>query len=212
MKLVIGITGGSCSGKTSVVESLCNYFGNKVTIMKQDSYYLGLPQNTDSAKYNFDDPQAIEWNLFKENLNKLKNNKEIDEPIYSFKEHKRLDDIIKIIPNDIILVEGILIFHNDELRDLFDLRIYIDAESDIRYRRRMNRDMIERGRTLDSINIQWDNFVKPNHNSYIENIKKFCHIILNNDIQQNNFDSLVGLEILKVFIENKLLKMNNIKN
>ena len=206
---IIAVGGGTCSGKTSVATHIQSLDPENICIISQDAYYKGLDEGEDPKCKNFDDPNAIEWELLIENLIKLKNGESVYEPIYDFGLHKRLDKTTLIKPTTIIIVEGILIFYKKELLNLFDKKIFIDADSDIRYRRRVNRDVKERARSIMEIDYQWDTFVKPSHNKYIEDTKNYTDIILRNNtqIEKINVEKIINFDIIDIYIKH-ILKTN----
>lgn len=206
--IIIGVAGGSCSGKTSVVNCIMDRFGDSVSIIKQDSYYNNVPSTIDPSSVNFDDPSSIEWDLLVKNLNKIKNGNEIYEPIYDFKTHKRMEETIKIVPSGVIIIEGILIFHIEKIVEMCDYKIYINADSDVRYRRRRDRDQKDRGRSMESIDYQWDKYVKPCHNKYVEPTQKCADVTLHNDNckQKINQDEIPGLDMLITYIKAIIMK------
>lgn len=201
---IIGICGGSCSGKSSVAEYIKSISPSKISIVKQDSYY-GIEDNSniDPSTIDFDAPSSINWDLLINNIKSLKSGIDINEPIYDFKTHRQLDITRFVRATSVVIVEGILIFNNKHIMDLLDMKIFIDADSDVRYRRRVSRDMKERGRTnINNIDFQWDTFVKPSYNKYIKDTKKYADIILlNNSTKEKvNGECIVGLKCLDVYI------------
>lgn len=188
--LMIGISGGTCSGKSMLTEYITNKFSGRVTVVCGDNFYkelIKLVENTDKKieEINFDCPKAFDLKLMYEKALLLKNGVNVTIPIYDYKTHSRVDSK-KVIASDIIIFEGIIIFHKKEMRDLFDLMIYVDADSDIRLLRRQKRDKKSRGRSLESINEQWMSTVRDSHNKYIEPTKKLAHIVLNNNIYHSS--------------------------
>jgi len=209
MPFIIGIAGGSCSGKTSVSEFIQSISPTDITIISQDSYYKGLQKGEHAQDINFDDPSSIEWDLLNDNIIKLKNGECIDEPIYDFKSHRRSEhQTRKIYPTKIIIIEGILIFYNKDLLQLLDKKIFIDVDCDVRYRRRIQRDVIERNREIQHIDHQWDTYVKPSHNKYIEDTKNYADVILRNNKQVDkiNGNIKINIDILDIYIKSILYK------
>lgn len=195
-KIVIGIAGGTGSGKTSVanliVDDLKKY-GCKVALLEQDSYYA---DNRDMPfdirkELNYDHPNAIDFTLLIEHIRKLKNNNSIEKPIYDFTTHLRTNDVEKINAEDIIIVEGILLFAVEELREIFDMKIFVDTDDDIRLLRRMERDMKERGRSFESIKNQYVETVKPMHLEFVEPSKRYADVII-----PNGKDNKVGIKMV----------------
>ena len=178
--LVIGIAGGTGSGKTTLMSNLIQEFSEDVTILSHDNYYKRHDELTYEQRclLNYDEPAALETDLMAEHLQQLRQGKAIDCPVYDFTRHNRSDDTIHLVPRKVIIVEGILIFENKELRDLMDIRIFVDTDSDVRLCRRIVRDVRERGRTLESVVSQYLDTVKPMHEMYVEPSKKYANIIV----------------------------------
>ena len=178
--LVIGIAGGTGSGKTTLMKNLISHFGGMVTVLSHDNYYkrhdeLPLEQR---SQLNYDEPDALETDLMAQHLDLLRQGHAIDCPVYDFSNHNRSDETIRIEPNPVIIVEGILIFENQPLRELMDIRIFVDTDAAIRLCRRIKRDVTKRGRTLESVLIQYQQTVKPMHEKYVEPSKRFAHIVV----------------------------------
>ena len=178
--LVIGIAGGTGSGKTTLMKNLIEEFQNDVTILSHDNYYKRHDDLTyeERCKLNYDEPAALETDLMAYHLDKLRHGETIDCPVYDFTQHNRSDETIRIEPRKVIIVEGILIFENQPLRDLMDIRIFVDTDSDVRLCRRIKRDVNKRGRSLESVLQQYQETVKPMHEMYVEPSKKFANIIV----------------------------------
>ena len=178
--LVIGIAGGTGSGKTTLMNNLIEKFSRDVTILSHDNYYKRHDDLTyeQRCKLNYDEPAALETDLMAVHLDKLRHGQAIDCPVYDFTRHNRSEETIHIVPKKVIIVEGILIFENKELRDLMDIRIFVDTDSDVRLCRRILRDVRERGRTLESVLTQYQDTVKPMHEMYVEPSKKYANIIV----------------------------------
>ena len=179
--LIIGIAGGSASGKTTVTQKILDWLdSDKVAVLKHDSYYKdllafgGIP----SESINFDHPDALETSLLVEHLRLLRQWKEIQQPLYDFKTYRRTPQTVCVKPRTIIIVEGILIFVEKELRDLLDIKIYVDTDADERLLRRLKRDLIERGRSLESVMQQYITTVKPMHLDFVEPSKHWADIII----------------------------------
>ena len=178
--LVIGIAGGTGSGKTTLMSNLIKEFSEDVTILSHDNYYKRHDELTYEQRclLNYDEPAALETDLMAEHLQQLRQGSAIDCPVYDFTQHNRSNDTIHLVPKKVIIVEGILIFENKELRDLMDIRIFVDTDSDVRLCRRIVRDVRERGRTLESVVTQYLDTVKPMHEMYVEPSKKYANIIV----------------------------------
>lgn len=200
--LVIGIAGGTGSGKTTVVNQIINELPpNQVGVISQDSYYKdtsNLPFD-ERVKINFDHPKAIDFELLAIHLNELKNGKTIEQPVYSFIEHNRTKETVTTIPKDVMIVEGILILTHPEIRDMFDIKIYVHADSDERLIRRLKRDITERGRDLDEVLNRYQTTLKPMHQQFIEPTKEYADII----IPTNRYNT-VAVDIVRSIINQKL--------
>ena len=178
--LVIGIAGGTGSGKTTLMKNLIQRFEGAVTVLSHDNYYkrhdeLPLEQR---SQLNYDEPDALETDLMARHLDLLRQGQSIDCPVYDFSNHNRSDETLRIDPNPVIIVEGILIFENQPLRELMDIRIFVDTDADVRLCRRIKRDVTKRGRTLESVLTQYQQTVKPMHEKYVEPSKRFAHIVV----------------------------------
>lgn len=180
-RLLIGIAGGTGSGKTTVADNIVKRLAlDSVTVITMDSYYRDLadlpPARRDEA--NFDHPDSIELGLFVEHLSALKQGRPIDQPVYDFTRHVRTGDTVRIEPREVVIAEGILLFHIPEIRDLLDIRIFVDTPSDIRLLRRITRDIRDRGRTLDSVAEQYVRTVRPMHEEFVEPSKRYADVII----------------------------------
>ncbi len=178
--LVIGIAGGSGSGKTTLTKNLVEYFGDDVTVVSHDNYYKRRDDLTyeERCLINYDEPAAFDTHLMVSQLQQLRAGEAIDCPVYDFTQHNRSSETVRILPRKVILVEGILIFENPQLRELMDVRIFVDTDADIRICRRIRRDVRKRGRSLESVIEQYRNTVKPMHEKYVEPSKKYAHIVV----------------------------------
>lgn len=178
--LLIGIAGGTGSGKTTLAQKIASAFPEEAVLISQDLYYKDQPHLTfeERAKLNFDHPASLDFELLREQLTALKAQQPVRLPAYCFKTHSRLSETRPVEPAKLILVEGILLFAVPEIRDLFDLKIYVDAEDDIRLLRRIERDIHERGRDLEGIKEQYLATVKPMHDLFVEPSKKSADIIV----------------------------------
>ena len=178
--LVIGIAGGTGSGKTTLMKRLLELFGRDITVLSHDNYYHrrdDMPFE-ERCKVNYDEPAALETDLMAIHLDALRHGQAIDCPVYDFSQHNRSDQTTRIEPKPVIIVEGILIFENKPLRDLMDIKIFVDTDADIRLCRRIRRDVRERGRTLESVIEQYQTTVKPMHEKYVEPSKRYAHIVV----------------------------------
>ena len=178
--LVIGIAGGTGSGKTTLMDNIIGKFGKVVTVLSHDNYYKRRDELTyeQRCSINYDEPDALETDLMAAHLDKLRHGEAIDCPVYDFTQHNRSNDTVQIVPKNVIIVEGILIFENKQLRDLMDIKIFVDTDADVRLCRRILRDVKERGRTLESVLSQYQNTVKPMHEKYVEPSKRFADIVV----------------------------------
>ena len=179
--VVIGVTGGSGSGKTSVTKAIYESFkGHSITMLQQDFYYKDqsdLPFE-ERLKTNYDHPFAFDNDLLVEHLEKLLRYEPIEKPVYDYSLHTRSKEIIAVEPKDVIILEGILVLEDERLRNLMDIKLFVDTDADIRIIRRLSRDIKERGRTLDSVIDQYTNVVRPMHNQFIEPTKRYADIII----------------------------------
>ena len=178
--LVIGIAGGTGSGKTTLMKNLIARFQGDVTVLSHDNYYKRHDELTyeERCRLNYDEPAALETDLMARHLDRLRRGEAIDCPVYDFTVHNRSDETVRIEPRKVIIVEGILIFENKELRDLMDIRIFVDTDADVRLCRRIKRDVNKRGRTLESVLTQYQTTVKPMHEKYVEPSKRFANIVV----------------------------------
>jgi uridine kinase len=179
--LVIGIAGGSGSGKTTVAQTILQRVGpDRISFLQHDSYYKdlsGLPF-AQRVEVNFDHPNSLDNEMLVGHIHLLKQGKPVDVPIYDFSTHSRTDKTFVVKPRPVILVEGILIFTEPELRQLFDVKIFVDTDSDIRFIRRLQRDITERGRTTESVIKQYQATVRPMHLEFVEPSKRYADIII----------------------------------
>ena len=178
--LVIGIAGGTASGKTTLMKNLINEFGGQVTVLSHDNYYKrhdDMPYE-ERCMLNYDEPAAFDTSLMVYHLDQLRHGHSIECPVYDFTVHNRSDETIRLVPHKVIIVEGILIFENKELRDLMDIQIFVDSDADIRLCRRIKRDVNKRGRSLESVLAQYQQTVKPMHERYVEPSKKYADLVV----------------------------------
>ena len=178
--LVIGIAGGTGSGKTTLMKNLIAEFAGDVTVLSHDNYYKRHDELTyeERCQLNYDEPAALETDLMARHLDLLRQGQAIDCPVYDFTVHNRSDETVHIVPKKVIIVEGILIFENEPLRELMDIRIFVDTDADVRLCRRIKRDVNKRGRSLESVLTQYQQTVKPMHERYVEPSKKFAHMVV----------------------------------
>ena len=178
--LVIGIAGGTGSGKTTLMNNIMAQFEGMVTVLSHDNYYKRHDELTfeERSGLNYDEPDAIETSLMVEHLKQLRQGRAIDCPVYDFTRHNRSDETIHLEPKPVIIVEGILIFENEPLRNLMDIRLFVDTDADGRLCRRIKRDVNKRGRTLESVLTQYQTTVKPMHEKYVEPSKKYANLVI----------------------------------
>lgn len=202
MSFIIGIAGGTGSGKTTVVRKVIESLPkNEVAIIPQDSYYKDnghLPLE-DRQEINFDHPRSLEFRLLIEHIKRLKEGKGIKQPIYSYLTCTRSDETILVEPKKVIIVEGILILQNAQLRDLMDIKVFVDADNDDRLMRVIQRDLVERGRSVNKVLERYEKTVKPMHLQFIEPTKRYADVIIPQGGQNK-----VGIEMLSTIIEKKL--------
>ena len=200
--LIIGIAGGTGCGKTTVVNQILNELPEgEVGIISQDSYYKDTTHLSfdERVKINFDHPRSIDFDLLEQHLKELKKGNPIHQPVYSFVKHNRTGDTILTHPRKVMIVEGILILTNPELRKMFDIKIFVHADSDERLIRRLKRDITDRGRDLDEVLNRYKTTLKPMHNQFIEPTKEYADIII-----PNNHYNTVAIDIVKTIINDKL--------
>ena len=200
--LIIGIAGGTGSGKTTVVHQIMNELPDtEVGVISQDSYYKETHNLSfdERALINFDHPRAIDFELLVKHLKALKEGETIDQPVYSFIQHNRTDDTISTHTRKVMIVEGILILTNPELRELFDVKVYVHADSDERLIRRLKRDISERGRDIDEVLTRYQNTLKPMHEQFIEPSKAFADIIIPNDKYNT-----VAIDVVRAVINQRI--------
>lgn len=196
---IIGIAGGTGSGKTTVVHQILNELqDDDVDVIYQDSYYKDNSHLSyeERVKINFDHPQSIDFDLFVKHLKELKKGNSIEQPVYSFKEHNRTKETIDIKPRKVMLVEGILVLANPEIRKMFDIKIFVHTDSDERLIRRLKRDIHERGRDMDEVLDRYQTTLKPMHQQFIEPTKEFADII----IPYNRYNE-VGVNVVQTIIK-----------
>lgn len=178
--IVIGVSGGSASGKTTVANQIKDVFKENVELLSHDFYYLPLDHLPfeDRIKLNFDHPDAFDTERLIEDIKKLKQSMPIERPVYSYTEYTRLAETIRVNPAKVIILEGFMIFVNEKLRELMDIKVFVDADADERLIRRICRDVNERGRTLESVIHQYTTTVKPMHEQFVEPYKRYADLII----------------------------------
>jgi uridine kinase len=192
--LIIGVAGGSGSGKTSVSKIIVENFSNhSIALIPHDSYYKDQSQLTfeERLKTNYDHPMAFETELLLKHLHKLLAYKPIGIPVYDYTNHTRSTEIFRQEPKDVIIIEGIMILEDKKLRDMMDIKVYVDTDDDVRIIRRIRRDIIERGRSLDSVIDQYLHYVKPAHHQFVEPSKRYADIII-----PEGASNIVGVDLL----------------
>lgn len=200
--LILGIAGGTGCGKTTVVNQIVEELPeNEVGVISQDSYYNDLSHMTkeERGKVNFDHPNSIDFDLLISHLEQLRKGKAINKPIYSFVEETRLEETVLTQPRKVMIVEGILVLSNPRLRDMFDIKIYVHADSDERLIRRLQRDIRERGHDLEKVLSRYQTAVKPMHQQFIEPSKEFADIII-----PNNHYNTVAVDMVRTIINERL--------
>ena len=199
--LVVGVAGGSGSGKTTLTNNLLRSFGDSITVVHHDNYYRAHDDMTyeERTHINYDEPAAYETDMMNRDLALLRQGKTVRCPTYDFTVHNRSGETEELLPRPILLVEGILIFADEELREQMDLRIFVDTDADLRLARRMVRDTEERARSVRSVKEQWETTVKPMHELYVEPSKKYAHIIVPEGGQNT-----VALELISNYLRRHL--------
>ena len=177
---IVGIAGGTASGKTTIVRKIKETFGDDIVVINHDSYYKAHDDLSyeDRSRLNYDHPESFDTDLMIEDVQKLRNNQEIDMPVYDYTIHNRSDATVHVVPKRVIILEGILILENKQLRDLMDIKVFVDTDADERLMRRIRRDMVERARSIESILVQYRETVKPMHEQFVEPSKKYADIII----------------------------------
>ena len=177
---IVGIAGGTASGKTTIVRRIKETFGDDIVVINHDSYYKAHDDLSyeDRTRLNYDHPASFDTDLMIEDVKKLKDNMEIDMPVYDYTIHNRSDATVHVLPKKVIILEGILILESQALRDLMDIKVFVDTDADERLMRRIRRDMMERARSIESILTQYRETVKPMHEQFVEPSKKYADIII----------------------------------
>jgi uridine kinase len=200
--ILIGIAGGSGSGKTTLANNLVNYFGeNEVSILRHDNYYKRHDEMSyeERSRLNYDHPDAFDTELLCAHIRQLKAGYRIEMPVYDYSVHNRSDKTTPVLPNPVIILEGILIFAEPELVDLMDFRIFVDTDADERILRRIKRDVNERGRSLESVMRQYRETVKPMHDQFVEPSKRKANIII-----PEGGRNQAAMQMVVDFIKNRL--------
>ena len=203
---VLGVAGGSASGKTTIIKKLQDYFGEDIAVISHDAYYKAHPDMSfeERSKLNYDHPDSFESDRMAEDVRKLIKGYGIDMPVYDYVNHNRSKETVRVEPKTVIVMEGILILENKELRDLMDIKIFVDTDADERLMRRIQRDMIERGRSIESIIGQYSDTVKPMHEEFVEPSKKHADIII-----PRGGENAAGLDMLITYMNKKLHEEEN---
>lgn len=200
--LIIGIAGGTGSGKTTVVEQIVDEFPqDEVCVISQDSYYKETAHLSydERVSINFDHPNSIDFDLLVSHLDELRNGNQFEQPVYSFVDHSRTSETITTYPRKVIIVEGILILTHPRIREMFDIKVYVHADSDERLIRRLKRDITDRGRDLNEVLNRYQTTLKPMHQEFIEPTKEFADII----IPTNKYNT-VAVDLIRTIIHQKL--------
>lgn len=200
--LIIGVAGGSGSGKTTVVRHIMDSIGkDNILLLQHDSYYRDLKHLSfeERTKQNFDHPSALETELMIRHIKALKNGYQVEVPIYDFTRHIRKEETRQVNAKKVILIDGILIFSEKELRDLMDIKLYVDTDDDIRLLRRIKRDIIERDRELDNVLNQYQKFVRPMHLEFVEPSKRYADIII-----PRGGENKIALDMVNALIQEHL--------
>ena len=193
MPIVIGIAGGTGSGKTTLTQALAEKFAGRTTVIYQDNYYKRQDHLTfeERTRVNYDSPEAFDIDLMAAHIEDLKAMRPVQGPVYDFSIHNRTDDTVDIQPESVILVEGILLLHEPRLCSLLDIKLFVDADADVRILRRIKRDVLERGRSIESVEKQYLETVKPMHELYVETSKRNADLII-----PDGGHNLVALDML----------------
>jgi uridine kinase len=198
---IVGIAGGTASGKTTIVRMIKEKFGDDIVVISHDSYYKAHNDLSyeDRSRLNYDHPEAFDTALMIEDIKKLKNNEAIDMPVYDYTIHNRSDATVHIVPKKLIIIEGFMILENKELRDLMDIKVFVETDADERLLRRIRRDMVERARSIDSILTQYIETVKPMHEQFVEPSKKYADIII-----PRGGENITGITILEEHLKHMM--------
>ena len=199
--LIIGIVGGTGSGKTTVARAICQVHAGQAVILDQDAYYRDLADLPleERRRVNFDHPDAIDAELLAEHLTRLRAGEAVDKPTYDYAAHTRSGETVRIEPRDVVLVEGILLFADPAIRALFDIKVFVDVADDVRFIRRLLRDMAERGRTVDMVIEQYLSTVRPMHQEFVEPSKRYADIII-----PEGGHNRIGIEMLQARVDGEI--------
>ena len=199
--LIIGIAGGSGSGKSTIARRLVEEFGDKVTVLRHDDYYKAHHDITyeERTRINYDCPEAFDTDLMAEHLRLLREGRAVDCPVYDYTVHDRSDEVRRVEPNSVLIIDGILVLAEKQLRDLMDIKIFVDTDADVRIIRRIIRDVRDRQRTLESVVNQYLGTVKPMHEMYVEPSKKYADIII-----PEGGRNIVALDMIKHRVNREL--------
>lgn len=194
MNVVIGIAGGSGSGKTTICDMIADEFTDSVSILHFDDYYKGYGEKTfeEKTKLNFDHPDTLDMSLFADHLSELKQGHSIEAPVYNFVTYERMPETRKILSNKVIIAEGIYTLFDEKIRNLCDIKLFVDADSDVRVLRKIDRDVKERGRSLDFSTKQYLFMTKPMHDAFVEPTKRYADIIIPNNKDGAVMDMIFG--------------------
>ncbi|MEY8333742.1 uridine kinase [Lachnospiraceae bacterium 47-T17] len=198
---VVGVAGGSASGKTTIVNKIEEYFGRDIVVLGHDSYYKAHDDldYEERSQLNYDHPNAFDTERMAEDVRRLIKGQAVDIPVYDFTIHNRVDETVHVEPKNVIIIEGILILENKELRDLMDAKIYVDTDADERLMRRIRRDMSERARSIDSILEQYAGTVKPMHEEFVEPSKRYADVII-----PRGGENVTGIAMLQEYLKHLL--------
>ncbi len=199
---IVGIAGGSASGKTTIVEQIQNHFGDRIQVIGHDRYYRAHDDMpfAQRCKLNYDHPDAFETDRMVRDVLQLKAGNSIQLPVYDYADHNRSPETVTVQPKPIMILEGILVLEDPQLRSLMDLKVYVDTDADERIMRRISRDTLERGRSIDSIITQYRETVKPMHDKYVEPSKYYADVII-----PWGGENKVGIDMLMEYLNTKLL-------
>ena len=191
---IVGIAGGSASGKTTIVNNIKELFQNDIELISHDNYYLANDDKTmeERMKLNYDHPSSFDTDKMIEDVKKLKEGQVIYRPVYDYTKHTRANEVVAVYPKKVVILEGILILEDPRLRDLMDIKVFVDTDSDERLMRRILRDTKERGRTVESVLNQYVTTVKPMHEQFVEPSKKYADIII-----PRGGENKIGIHILQ---------------